>query len=62
MNENEDTMPQELKGYVCPGTGCHICPYCKTLCIVHSVEGKRRYKEWKQKKSLYLDLDFGGSK
>ena len=49
-------MTPEEKGYDCPAKEgpclAPDCPYYKTLCIIYSVKGKAKAKEWlaKQKK------------
>ena len=47
-------MTDEEKGYHCPDGPCNECPYLKTLCIVHSSAGRKKYKEWEkmQKKNI----------
>lgn len=52
-----EIMSTEEKGYKCPASNdpdlscaeCQPCPYMKTLCIVYSVAGRKKYKEWKRR-------------
>lgn len=44
-------MPEELKGYKCPGKECYECKFLKTKCIVYSDEGKKKYKQWQKEQN-----------